>query len=161
MNTLNVKKMILIGLAAFAASSGAADLVQADKVLAEVQSVDMAIKSVELTESGLIRVTKYDNTEASLQLSKSNTGSLVFAAKGLADAELVTDVHTIVCMMMIAPKMIQELYVAGQEGELQKVLSAQSCAISHFTHPKESFLTNEAQDLKSALLLLAHQAVNN
>ena len=67
-----------------------------------------------------------------------------------------------VCMIMLPAFMFQSLMVAdSMTGQLKLVLSPSGCSVSTYTHPKEQFQIDLAEQLKAELITLANQAVNN
>ncbi len=129
-------------------------------VVAQVASVDAKIASVQLMSSGHLIVNKRDKTTQVMKLSEANKSDLLESVQMLSEAELETEVHIMVCMMMIAPYSIQNLSVYDQSTHnLKIVLSKNSCALSSYTHPKEDYLMETARTLKAQILVLTQQIV--
>lgn len=145
-----MKNAILVAVMALVGFSASA---QTETIVAQLQGVDNTVKSIELTEAGLLKIQKADNTITSQQLSAVNAGRLVYEAKELATAELVTDYRQFVCMMFVPA---QNLMV-NASGSLKLVLSANSCATHEYTHPKDANYLAMAQNLKSELIVLAEE----
>ena len=133
----------------------------ATQVVAEIQPVDFQIHSISMTDDGMVKILKIDGSEKNLPLSKLNNNSLLNSAQALASAELQTESHMVVCMMMVSSLIAQNLYVLDQaSGEMRLTLSYKSCAISTSTSPKDPYMEQVAQELKSELLVLAQQFEN-
>ena len=152
-----MKNLILVALASLSMFSTA----NAATLAAELKSVDMDIKSVQLNDDGQLLVVKADDTSKSLQLSKSNMQSLLYTAQELASADLTVDHSFVICMMMLPQYEIQDLYVADTSGALKMILSMRSCALADYTHPKDVNQLQMAESLKAQLIVLAHQLVKN
>ena len=130
----------------------------AEKIVADLRSVDLAIASVQLTDTGTLKVQIRDGALETIQLTKANADEMLYRAQIVGDAELVTDVHPVRCMIAIHPFSIQTLQIVDSKtGELKTVLSHSSCAMGTFTHPKEEYQMTAAQQLKSELMVLARQ----
>lgn len=129
-------------------------------IVVQVASVDSVIASVQINSKGVLTATKRDKTTKSLNLSDVNKQNLLWSAQMLAESEIETETRTMICKMMIAPFSIQNLAVFDSATRSMKlVLSASSCALSSYTHPKEAYAMDAAQALKAQMLVLAHQLV--
>ncbi len=128
--------------------------------VAQVASVDAQIAAVTLSDAGVLSVDLREGAKKTLKLSNTNKQNLLWAAQMLSESELEIENRLVVCMMMIAPFSIQNLSVYDSKTkEMKIVLSSHSCAISSYTHPKESYQIEAAQVLKAEMLVLAHQLV--
>ena len=155
-----MKKLILATFAAALTSFALTATAQAENVMAELSGVDNQLKSIQLLENGLIKATKLDNKSEFLQLSEINTRKLLAMVQELSSAEIISTHTPIICLMAMNFVM-QNLSVADlNTGELKLVLSPETCAVGGHTFPKEQYLLQTARDLKSQMILLAHQAVN-
>lgn len=147
--------IVLVGM-------GSSAFAQSEKIVAEIASVNNTIKSVQLTDTGLLKIEKYDNQNSENQLSTANATKMLAMVQELGNAELITDHHPFTCMMILPANEIENLYVAdGKTGELRLTLSMASCALHDYTHPKEDYLKSMASELKSAMQVLAQQLVND
>lgn len=136
-------------------------ITEVSHTIAQIASVDANIASVKLNDSGVMTITKRDRTSKTLKLSEVNMQDLLWSAQMLSEAELVTDTHTVVCKMMITPFSIQNLTIYDSKTRSMKlVLSASSCALTSFTHPKEDYALEAARTLKAQMLVLAQQLAN-
>lgn len=131
-----------------------------DRVVAQVVGVNPMISSVLLTESGKLIVVQKNKKAESLNLVSSVKQEMLYSVKMLAQAEISVDRREVVCMMIMPEYSLQNLKVLDNEtNTLKLVLSSSSCAMSEYTYPKESYLLDQAQTLKSQLVILAKQLV--
>src|SRR5665213_3697737 len=90
-----------------------ASFAQAEIVLAEVRGVSSQITTVQLTDTGLLKIVSPTNTVSILTLSLANSTKLVTQAQELNGAAVTTDHRKFICMMMMTDFNAQELYVAS------------------------------------------------
>ena len=153
-----MKKLILTTLASFSIFAQA----ETGNVIAELKSVDAVIASVQLTDSGVLTVTRHDGSTAGMQLAKSNVEKLMRTVEELSSAQLATEHRAFVCMMYIAPFNIQNLYIADSQSHTMKMVSSmRSCALRDSTFPKEEYQLNDAETLKSEMIVLAVELARN
>lgn len=130
----------------------------AEKIVAQVASVNQDIASVQLTDRGDLKIQRRDGRLLVESLVTVNANRLAYFASSLASAELVTDKRDVVCMMMIAPFFMQTLEVADSKtGELKPVLTPNGCWARTYTHPKDVNLLANAQKLEELLTFSAAQ----
>jgi hypothetical protein len=130
-------------------------------VVAELNSVDHVIRSVQLTAAGTVQIVKTDGSTATMTLSKTNAETLMNDVQSLSTAELVTTHHDIVCMMAIDTATLRQLSVVDARDAMRLTLSARSCALPDYTAPKDEFQLYRAEELRSALLVLGRQLAND
>lgn len=151
-----MKNMILLTMTSLLVTFTSA--AHAEQVIAKVSSVNQNIKSAELLDSGYLKITKVDESSQDVKLADEVAQQLIGSAQYLSGAEVLTDRHAAICMMMMPSFKIQNLYVADKAtGDLKMALSTQSCAIATYVHPKETYMLQSAQTLRSQLLVLATQ----
>ena len=127
--------------------------------LAQINGVDMNIASIELESTGALKVTSVKGKVKNLALSEKNQNTLLSEVKSLDSADLTTEKHVVICMMMISPLFRQDFTVFNSESNsLRVVLSSNSCATPEVIYPSDTSLKQMAQDLKSQLLTLGQQA---
>ena len=97
-----MKTLILLSLALFNMNSVFAG---SDKVIVELTHLNPAIEKVTVDEAGLLAVTK-GPTHALLfkQLNPASLSQLTQLATTLAEAQISTTHHAIVCMIVIDPR---------------------------------------------------------
>ncbi|MCC2677891.1 MAG: hypothetical protein K0R29_467 [Pseudobdellovibrio sp.] len=131
-----------------------------DRVIAQVVGIDPLITSALLTESGKLIVVQKNKKAESLNLVASVKQEMMYSVQMLAQAEIATDRREVVCMMIMPEYSLQNLKVLDAETNMLKlVLSNNSCAMSEYVYPKEAYLLDQAQTLKSQLVILAKQLV--
>lgn len=129
-----------------------------DRVVAQVVGVDPLITSVLLTESGKLVVVQKTKKAESLNLVASVKQEMMYSVKILEQAELNVDRREVVCMMIMPEYSLQNLKVLDPAtNTLKLVLSNSSCAMSEYVYPKEQYLMDQAQTLKSQMVILAKQ----
>src|SRR4051812_13647905 len=79
--------------------------------MAQLSSVDYNLRNVKVDNMGYMIVTTNDWGQHRLQLSEANRQELMNSVQLLADAEIENEIRTMVCKMMIAPFMMQNLSV--------------------------------------------------
>src|SRR4051812_5738379 len=122
-------KSLIVIAALFASTTGFA----ASHIVAQLSSVDAQIATVSLTDEGILTVQNREGATTKVKLSEKNQQSLLWASQMLSEADLTTDTHLMVCMMMVAPFSIQNLSVYdATTNKMKMVLSHRSCAISTY-----------------------------
>jgi hypothetical protein len=142
--------IFLVSTAAFATSM--------DRFVATVSPVDANIKSVSLSQSGMIFIQKTNGSYKQIHLVEANKNEFSFLANRLNGVELTTEKHLVVCMMILPVFARQTLYVRFNGlAEMQEILSFESCAVTSYTRPTNEEEYFQARLLKSQLITLAHQ----
>ena len=153
-----MKKLILFAVVSTLASYAAISSAHVEKIIAEVSSVDQNIKAVQLTDSGLVKVIKYDNTLLTQQLADGNRDEMLNAADQLSMADIESQGSLAVCHIFVPSFLLQNLYVGDTtSSNLNLVLSANSCSLISRRMPSNPALLQTAELLKTQLLVLAHQ----
>lgn len=151
---------VILMISTMAAANEVRILPVQDRVVAQVVGVNPLITSVLLTESGKLMVVQKNKKSESLILVSSVKQEMMYSVKMLAQAELEVERREVVCMMIMPEYSLQNLKVRDEQSNtLKLVLSNSSCAMSEFTYPKESYMLDQAQTLKSQLVILAKQLV--
>jgi hypothetical protein len=136
-----------------------ANAARAEKVLAEVRTVDAQIQSVQLTDSGALNILLRNGSKKRAPLAASNVSELTNLATYLGGVDLQSEHHVVICMMMLAYP--QNLYLAdAKTGEAKLVLSPRSCAIANQVFPKQAYDLESAVELEKSLIVLARQLAN-
>lgn len=131
-----------------------------DRVVAQVVGVDAAITSVLLTESGRLVVVNKDKKAESLFLAASVKHEMLDAVQMLGQADISVDRREVICMMILPVHSMQNLKVLdAATNTLKLVLSNNSCAMSEYVYPTDLQMLEQAQTLKSQLVILAKQLV--
>jgi uncharacterized membrane protein YkgB len=131
---------------------------QAEHVVAQVVGVSPSISSVILSNEGRLLVLQKNKKVQSLQLVPSVKQEMEYAVQSLEQAELAVESREVVCMMIMPNFALQNLKVIDPEsGSLKLVLSNSACSEHFYTHPKESYLLDQAQTQRSQMVILAKQ----
>lgn len=131
---------------------------QANHTVAEVKAVDGRIQSIELNESGVLKITFVGDTFAEVVGGASTREMLLDYAHHLRDTELTKEHHAFICMM-VRPPFVQDLYIANTaDGALTLTLSMESCAFTDSTFPKDPNLKKLAEELKFQMLDLVQKS---
>jgi hypothetical protein len=132
------------------------------RTVAQLTNVDTQIKTVKLNESGVLTVVKREAGSVSIKLSETNKAELLSLAKMLTEAEVQTDIRTMVCKMMINPFTVTNLSVIDlSNNSLRLILSHSSCALGSYTYPTQEFHMDAAKSLKAQMIVLARQTIEN
>jgi hypothetical protein len=132
------------------------------RTVAQLTNVDSQIKAVKLNESGVLTVVQREASSVSIKLSEINKAELLSLAKILTEAEVQTDIRTMVCKLAINPFTVTNLSVIDlNNNSLRLILSHTSCALSSYTYPTQKFQMDAAQSLKAQMIALARQTTEN
>ncbi len=130
----------------------------AANIVAEVTPISEAISSIQMDDSGLLIITYFEKSPATLQLTETNRKNLLEVATLLSRIEIQNDRRTHICKMTPEISDIQKLSVYDAASQsIKLVLSSPSCTQSVYTHPKDSYLITAAV-LKAQMIVLAQQA---
>jgi len=150
----------LIVLFTFVSGLAMAQDYQAEHVIAQVVGVSPTINSVLLTDAGRLVVIQKNKKSQIIQLVPSVQQEMIYVVQSLSQAELQVETRDMVCMMILPDFALQTLKVLDNETKaLKMVLSSSACSEHEFTHPKESYMVDQAQTLKSQMVILAKQLV--
>lgn len=154
-------KTILMGLILSTSLFAQATSVDLTKVLATVTGYEEGISQITLIEDGRLQVVNNKGIVKTVQISKVALDRLSGQIIQLSNIELVENVKTKTCKMIIMPT-LSNLSVANYDYEtleygrtLTLVLTRQSCALSHEIYPKEQYAMYIARELRAQLMILA------
>lgn len=129
-----------------------------EHMIATLSPVDIKIKSVSLSQSGVLYIQKANGDYKQVRLTSENMQDLSSSASLLSQAEITTDERLVVCMMILPAFSRHTLSIWDTETPGMKVvLTTDSCAVPSFTHPKEDYYLLQAKVLKAQLMTLARQ----
>lgn len=153
-------KTLLMGLILSTSLFAQATSVDMTKVLATVTGFEAGLSQIALLEDGRLQVVNNKGIVKTEQVSKVALDRLLGKVMELANIELVENVKTMTCKMMIIPA-LSDLSVATFDYETQQydrkltlVLTRQSCALSHEIYPKEQYAIDTARELRAQLVIL-------
>ena len=132
------------------------------RTVAQLNNVDTQIKSIKLNETGVLTIAQRQGGNITVKLTDSNRNEILGLAHSLTEAEVHTEIRTMVCKMVINPYTATDLSIIDlNTNSLRLVLSYSSCALSSYTYPVNEYHLEAAKTLKTQLIVLARQVVAN
>lgn len=150
-----MKKIIMIAIVSMITSAA-----HAEHAIAYIRGTHPHIKTVILTDTGLLKVVRNDGSRAEMKLSRINAEDMKSQVQLLGQAEIKTEHHEIICMMFVAEFQVQNLFVVDPNtGNLKQVLSHRSCAMRTTVVPVHEYALRTAEELKASMLVLSNQLI--